>query len=140
MTELTGEVRCGIPNVEITLANNNSITDVHGEFVKGQKRVEVEHNLLQDFPWGSTGAGLRVYLAGNTIVCGWPMKRALERGVMIDSAPNCLGKLGENYEDVLKKLSPQEATTMTNDADTNGDSDTGGSDCEYDLLATARSS
>ena len=98
----------GLPNLEMTLANNNSIHHVDQEFVKGQKRMELEFNFLKDFPWDYAETGLRLKLAGNTIKCGWAMKQAIERGVIIESGPNCLGAPGKSYKEVLEELPPEE--------------------------------
>ena len=45
-----------------------------------------------------------IYLAGTTIPCDWEMKRAVERGVLIKSPPNCLHYPGIKFDIILKVL------------------------------------
>ena len=105
---LTDEDRWGFPHLEMILADNNSICYVDPLFLKNLKRIELKNNFLKDFPWDYAETGLRMQLAGNTIKCGWDMKWAIERGVIIESAPNCLGAPGKSYREVLEELPPEE--------------------------------
>ena len=121
---LTCEDLPGWPDLQHLMLNKNSIRYIQDCFLEGRKelrRLDMENNgrVLEYFPFGSARNGLQLYLDGTTTPCDCAMKRAILEGrVKIETGPICLGEPGENYEDVLEKLPPQETTTISHD--TNG--------------------
>ena len=104
LTELTAPMLSGYPNVQKVAANNNTIRHIDGDALKGLKSLGVENNPLEGFPWDQADAGLKVSLAGTTLPCDCAMKRAEDRGVIIDTPPNCKGHPGMSYTDVWNTL------------------------------------
>ena len=119
-TELTAEMLSGFPNLKSIRLDNNSLYWIEGDALKGLKVLDVEHNPLQDIPWDHANKGLKVSLAGTTILCGCAMKQAIERGVGIETSPSCKGLPGIAYDEILNTLecSPVEQINRTSDPTT----------------------
>ena len=107
--ELTAAMLRGFPNVKQIRLNNNTIYRIEGDALNGLRRLDVENNPFENFPWDYAPPGLRVSLAGTKLHCDCAMKRAVKRGtgdsgVMIRSAPRCKGDPGKPYEEILRRL------------------------------------
>ena len=102
--KLTTTMFSGYPQKKHLSVNDNFITNVEGGVLIGLKVLDIERNPLENLPWVDMPPGLMMSLAGTTIHCSCAMKRALERGVVIETPPNCKGYPGIPYMDILKTV------------------------------------
>ena len=101
--ELTAVMLFGYPGAKHLSFKYNPITRIDGEALKGRKRVDLDFNPFDDFPWSYTVKGQKFSLDGVLIRCSCAMKDAIKREVVMLGQPRCIGH-SESYDVVLWKL------------------------------------
>ena len=101
--ELTAVMLFGYPGAKHLSFKYNSITWIDGEALKDRKRVDLDFNPFDEFPWPYTVKGQKFSLDGVLIHCTCTMKEAVERGVVILKQPRCIGH-SDRHDAILGKL------------------------------------